>query len=246
MTGEASRSGSLSFGRITRSAHKLKQRRVSRHHILLLSLLLVLPLSLVGTRAFSRIDAALKKSGPGELRHSINFGANPNPAPVGVNSTVIPAAMSFTVNTTDDHDDGSCTVTDCTLREAINAANTNAGDDTIDFAVYGDVNLTQALPVISESVTINGPPPRTGGGSFIQIVRHTGGDYRIFTITTSGTVTLHTLALRNGNVTGGAGVGDGGAIYNAVGGTLNLINVTFIGNHASNGGAVANDSSGTV
>src|SRR6266480_4001283 len=118
MTGEAPRSGSLSFGRIARSAKKLKQRHLSRHHVVLLSLLLVLPLSLAGTRAFTLLD------------------------------------------------------------------------------------LTQELPAISESVTINDPPPRAGGGSFIQIVGHTGGDYRIFTITTSGTVTLHTLALRNGNVTG--------------------------------------------
>ena len=44
-------------------------------------------------------------------------------------------AATFTVNTADDHDDGVCNAADCTLREAINAANANAGADTITFNI---------------------------------------------------------------------------------------------------------------
>lgn len=46
-------------------------------------------------------------------------------------------ALTYTVNSTADTDDGSCTaaLNGCTLREAINAANGSAGLDTIDFAI---------------------------------------------------------------------------------------------------------------
>src|SRR5438552_9079249 len=65
---------------------------------------------------------------------------------------VAPTAMTFTVTTTDDHDDGACDV-DCTLREAINAANANPDTSTINigstlFAPLGPhtINLTGVLP----------------------------------------------------------------------------------------------------
>src|SRR5262249_34206739 len=45
------------------------------------------------------------------------------------------AGMTFTVNTTDDHDNGKCDAADCTLREAINAANANDGADMIVFNI---------------------------------------------------------------------------------------------------------------
>ena len=40
-------------------------------------------------------------------------------------------AVTFTVNSTADTDDGTCDFAHCSLREAINAANANAGLDTI-------------------------------------------------------------------------------------------------------------------
>jgi CSLREA domain-containing protein len=51
--------------------------------------------------------------------------------------SVIAAPMTFIVNTTDDADDGACNVAHCSLREAIKAANTNAGSDSIDFNIPG-------------------------------------------------------------------------------------------------------------
>jgi CSLREA domain-containing protein/uncharacterized repeat protein (TIGR01451 family) len=67
-------------------------------------------------------------------------------------------AATFTVNSADDHDDGACSVGDCTLREAINAANGNAGTDTINFAIGSGaqtIMLASGLPTILGTVTIN-------------------------------------------------------------------------------------------
>ncbi|HET6647018.1 MAG TPA: CSLREA domain-containing protein [Pyrinomonadaceae bacterium] len=46
------------------------------------------------------------------------------PPNVGAKSYVAPQGFLFTVNTTDDHNDFRCDGTDCTLREAIQAATT--------------------------------------------------------------------------------------------------------------------------
>ncbi len=71
------------------------------------------------------------------------------------------APKTYTVNSIADTTNGGCTtaVNGCTLREAINAANANAGADTIEFDLGAGLNtisvLTQ-LPAVTESVTING------------------------------------------------------------------------------------------
>lgn len=69
-------------------------------------------------------------------------------------------AASFTVNTADDHDDGNCNVADCSLREAINAANADSVLDTISFNISGGgvrtINLTSGLPSITKPVLIDG------------------------------------------------------------------------------------------
>src|SRR5262249_3733281 len=67
---------------------------------------------------------------------------------------------SWTVNTSDDHDDSACTLLDCTLREAINRANDETGTDTISFAIAGagvhTITPATALPVITDPVVIDG------------------------------------------------------------------------------------------
>jgi CSLREA domain-containing protein len=64
----------------------------------------------------------------------------------------------FTVNSTADTDDGVCDATNCTLREAINAA---GNDDLINFSSLFNtpptINLLSVLPDITKSVTIQGP-----------------------------------------------------------------------------------------
>src|SRR5512132_2010325 len=65
-------------------------------------------------------------------------------------------AASFVVSTADDHDDGTCNA-DCTLREAINAANAAGGADTISFNIPGGgiqtINLTAVLASITGPAT---------------------------------------------------------------------------------------------
>jgi CSLREA domain-containing protein len=181
---------------------------------------------------------------------------------------------TFEVNSLADSNDGSCDPLgtgpgnqDCTLREAISAANADGGAETITFnstvfAAPGPytINLTGALPDISSDMTISGP-----GAKVLTVKRNTGGNYRIFKIT-GGTVTIDALTITNGNTTdpdaNGAGVlvttplivnitnctisgntsvsavGGGGGIFANGTGTLNVINSTISGNTASQGGAL--------
>ena len=70
------------------------------------------------------------------------------------------AATTFTVNSTNDVDDGTCDSTHCSLREAINAANSNSGKDTVAFNISGagphTIQPTSTLPTITDPVVIDG------------------------------------------------------------------------------------------
>ena len=71
------------------------------------------------------------------------------------------SAATFTVNSVDDHDDGTCNAADCTLREAINAANaTGSGTRFVGFSIQGSgvhtINLSSPLPQITRSIDIDG------------------------------------------------------------------------------------------
>ena len=67
---------------------------------------------------------------------------------------------SFVVNSTNDAVDlAGCTVSHCSLREAIQRANTNAGTDTITFDIPGashTISPSSALPAITQPVIIDG------------------------------------------------------------------------------------------
>ncbi len=66
-------------------------------------------------------------------------------------------AASFVVNTTNDMDDGVCSATHCSLREAINAANANPGPDEISFDIPGPgphlIVLGTTLPALTDNAT---------------------------------------------------------------------------------------------
>ena len=151
-------------------------------------------------------------------------------------------AVTITVTTTDDelNADG-----DCSLREAIQAANTDAavddcaagdGDDIIDLpagtynlAIAGageDANATGDLD-IATNVTINGASAST---TIID-----GADLdRVFHIV-SGTVGISGVTVQNGN----EGATGGGGIYNYVG-TLTLTDSAVSSNTATWGGGIYN------
>jgi len=135
--------------------------------------------------------------------------------------------LSATVTTTADN------LSAGSLRQAIANA-TNGG--TINFSVTGTITLTNSLPAIFKSLTINGP----GAGSLtISGSNH----YRIFFVDGgSGSVNINNLTLANGNAQGGAGgSGDGGGGLGAGGalfvnsGSVILSNLNFTGNSAVGG-----------
>jgi CSLREA domain-containing protein len=89
-------------------------------------------------------------------------------------------AHNFEVNSIADTDDGLCrapgTGNGCTLREAINAANTDVGAEVITFAPAltsagpATITLLSALAALSSDVTIAGP-----GANLLTVGRTTAG-----------------------------------------------------------------------
>ena len=148
------------------------------------------------------------------------------------------AAATFTVNSlldTPDSAPGNGTCADangvCTLRAAIQEANSFSGDDTINFSTAGTINLTGPLPVLSSNITINGP-----GSSLLMVGRDTGGNYRI--LETSGNSSISGLTITNGRTPDGVGedvAPSGGGILQT-GGELMLRDVVITGNGTGNGG----------
>jgi CSLREA domain-containing protein len=69
------------------------------------------------------------------------------------------SSVLYTVNTTDDYDDGACDETHCSLREALNASNSVPSADLIAFNIPGDPPYTiqpqSPLPDIIDPVTID-------------------------------------------------------------------------------------------
>jgi len=142
-------------------------------------------------------------------------------------------ALSFSVNTTDDLDDGTCNAVHCSLREAINAAVTNPGPDTIDFAtlVCGPVctiTPTSPLPMLmSGSTTIDG---YTQPGSTYA----SGGTPAVITIELDGSSAATAIGLQiasSGNVIRGLAINrfNTGIKINGSSATTNTIEGCHIG-----------------
>jgi CSLREA domain-containing protein len=117
---------------------------------------------------------------------------------------------AFVVNSTADTNDGACNALgtgtgnqNCTLREAINLANADAGTETITFDLPGEgphmIQLTAALPALSESANIL----NTSGESITVRGEGAADRYRIFTINAGVTATISGLTITNGNINGG-------------------------------------------
>src|SRR5438067_558876 len=179
----------------------------------------------------------------------------------------------FVVNSTGDGDDafpgdGNCETQVgngvCTLRAAIEEANAHAGGDGISFSIpttdpgYSNgvcaVRLTKALPNVSDSVNITGP-----GVDKLIVQRSTVSGtplFRIFNVTTVGTVNFSGITMTNGSATNEntGQLNSGGGIRNLNGGTVNVTNCTLSGNSAVGngsstaafGGGIFNNSTGTV
>lgn len=158
-------------------------------------------------------------------------------------------AATITVNTTVDENG---TGVNCSLREAINAANTDAtfggctagaGADTINFsALFSTAQTIQSSVAeftVSTPITING----TGANLLtLQNVIPAGANSRVFRITTTGTLNLNGVTVTGGNTisgNGGAGI--------LVSGVANLNNVWITGNAADGyGGGAIYETAGTT
>ncbi|HYC00566.1 MAG TPA: choice-of-anchor Q domain-containing protein [Candidatus Limnocylindrales bacterium] len=160
------------------------------------------------------------------------------------------------VNTLDDHDDGTCSKLDCTLREAMNAANKLAGG-IIRFSVSGTITLQDELPTVAADMTIDGEG---------QNVTISGNDaVRVFSVDQDTTLSLSRLTVADGSADEGGAIrcdacflnidrctlrgnfasSSGGAIYTT--GATSISNSTFVGNVATGaGGAIHDLSAGQV
>ncbi len=120
-----------------------------------------------------------------------------------------PPTLAVTVAT--DVDDGTCGA-HCTLREAINRANAQAGENQILFAINGngphEIVLGSALPVITEELVIDGyliqsgasaNAAEVGSDAAIMINLDASEQPNIFRICSSGRVEIRGLALGSAN-----------------------------------------------
>jgi len=164
-------------------------------------------------------------------------------------------AATITVTTTTDE---FGTGANCSVREAIQAANTNAafggcttgaaGMDTINIpaniytlAIAGadeDFNATGDLDVVTDTagILLNG----TGATSATVVINATGLNDRVIHAASGVALHVNNLTLRGGNVSGGSG---GGAWFQ---GTANVTGTTFSGNTAKNGGGASFESTASV
>lgn len=121
-------------------------------------------------------------------------------------NTIVQAA-TFTVTKTADTNDANCDA-DCSLREAIAAANAASTDDVIQFdgTVFSQVSSvilsgTELTIADNGSLTING-----AGANLLTISGN--NQSRVFFINGGAKVVFNDLTIANGN----AGIGDGGGI----------------------------------
>lgn len=136
-------------------------------------------------------------------------------------------AATLTVNSLDDPGDGTCDASQCTLREAIDAASSTVVD-TIDFSVTGTIVLSNQL-TIAKNLTITGP-----GESLLTI---SGNDTsRVFEISSGD----YDVAISGVTIADGTAATSGGGVYNQSTGAVVLENVIFSGNLADAGGGMYN------
>ena len=168
-------------------------------------------------------------------------GPQPTPTPLPTPTPSPTSVQSFVVNKTADTNDGVCNA-DCSLREAITAANAAASADVITFAAgaNGTVTLTSALPVLAS----NGKLTITGNGRTNTIVSGNNA-VRVFEVAPGATVTISGLTITNGTGVAGGGIKNRG--------TLTVTSSAISGNSApydavfgNSGGGIYNDGTLTV
>jgi CSLREA domain-containing protein len=205
----------------------------------------------------------LVKEAPLNLKLTLGLAASacalilPNPASPVPGTTI-------TVNTTAD----GTGAPECTLRDAITAANTDTvaggcnaghGADAIDFSVSGQISLGSTLPAVASDLTIDGSSQSiivSGQGAVRVLEVRAGASLTLAVLTIAdgdaknagGILNSGTLLITNSTLSGNTaeGFGSGGGIWNTVGGMLVVGNSSFSENggeteHVTLGAGIYND-----
>jgi CSLREA domain-containing protein len=139
------------------------------------------------------------------------------------------AAALFVVNSVNDPGDGTCDATECTLHEAVAAANLAPGTDTIRFAIPGagvhTINPDMPIPLITDPLIIDGTTQPGYAGTPLIELDGTGViapqvEYKVGINIISGGSTVRGLAINRFDY-GGVGIlsGNGNVIESNVIGT---------------------------
>jgi CSLREA domain-containing protein len=150
----------------------------------------------------------------------------------------------YTVTKTADTNDGTCNA-DCSLREAIAAANATADNDTVEFAaaVFGTPQTitlggTELLIANNGTLAISGP-----GASQLTVSGNSAS--RVFLIVSGANAAISDITVSGGNGVSANTSGTGGGILNF--GALSLTNANVSNNTAASlGGGIANFGFGSV
>ncbi len=157
---------------------------------------------------------------------------------VGSSASVFGA--TYTVTKTADTSDGTCD-SDCSLREAVVAANATIDNDIVAFSALFNAPQTITLGGTEIVFANNGTLTITGPGADKLTISGNNAS-RIFASGANVVVNINNLRFTGGNGVGATNTGRGGAIYN-VGGTMVVSNSIITGNSAANGGAFNNAAS---
>src|SRR5690606_20096731 len=155
--------------------------------------------------------------------------------------SVAASAATYTVTKIADTNDGTCDA-DCSLREAVGAANASPDDDVIVFSSLFDSKQTITLAGTEIVFAANGSLSLVGPGAGLLTVSGNNAS-RIISTGPNVTATISGITFTAGNGVGTLNSGRAGAIYNA-GGTILIENCVITGNSASNGGGLNNSSAG--
>lgn len=172
--------------------------------------------------------------------------------PAQAASATMTVTPSWRVSAAGDTDDGACTWTHCSLREALTAANANPDADTIRFglpaarrvganvaAAMTMMTLSSALPVITTNVHLIGP-----GADMLTIDANASqvDQRRVLEFAGALTGSVSGFTLRGGVASGGGGI----SLSN--GSNLALSNVVIRDNDGlgAGGGGILADGSGSI
>lgn len=151
-------------------------------------------------------------------------------------------AATWTVTKTNDTNDGVCDA-DCSLREAVAAADGDGAPSAINFApaLYYQIVTVNAgdIPIFGDSLIINGP-----GAD--RLTLSGGGVNRLFDLATVSTFTLNGVKVTAANGNGFSSSGFGGVFTSFGSATITIDRVYFLNNSSSSQSGVAYFAGGTL